>query len=344
MKSKITLLLLSLGLSFNALAQRGDPSVDPQIDPQIRVFLKGLNDAGRGKTPLYLLPGKGPGNALTGLQNQTQVDMSGVEITDKTITMDGLSVPVHIIRPDGKSGKLPVLLFIHGGVWIAGNWDNHKRLARDLAVGSGAIVVFPDYTLIREAKFPTQLNQCYATLKWIAAHGDEINADGSRIAIAGNSVGGNMTAATCLMDKDKNGPPIRFQLLLYPSVDANFQTGSYTQFANDRFLSRAFMQYGFSFYEPNLKARNNRYVAPLKATVAQLKGLPPTLIITSENDPLRDEGEAYGHKLREAGVDCTTVRYIGMIHDFQLLNAINKVPAVQASLRQAYLELRDHLQ
>jgi acetyl esterase len=335
---KLTAALLFL--SAAASAQTIDASVDPQIDPQIRTFLKGLNAAGKGQTPIFKLPGTGPGDALTGLQNMTSVDMSGVDIVDKTITEDGLSIPVHIISPQGASGVLPVIIFYHGGVWLAGNFDNHKRFVRDLVVGVNAIAVFPDYTLIPQAKYPTQINQAYATLKWVSEHAAEFNGDPARIAIAGNSVGGNMTAAVALMAKDRKGPALRMEALFYPAVGANFETSSYKAFANDRFLSRAFMEYGWNLYAPDLKTRKERYAVPLEATIEQLKGLPPTLIQTAENDPLRDEGEAYGRKLREAGVSCTTTRYVGMIHDFQLLNAINKVPGVQAALQQVYTELK----
>ncbi|HEY0175911.1 MAG TPA: alpha/beta hydrolase [Pedobacter sp.] len=343
MKLKNLLTVALLGVCATVSAQKIDASVDPQIDPQVRTFLKGLNAASKGQTPLFKLPGTGPGDALTGLQAQTPVDLSGIEITDKTINQDGLNISIHILRPEGVKETLPVIIFYHGGVWLAGNFENHKRFVRDLVVGTNAVAVFVDYTLIPEAKYPTQINQAYATLEWVAAHGAEINIDPSRIAVAGNSVGGNMAASVALMAKDKHGPEIRFQALFYPAVGANFETESYKAFANDRFLSKDFMEYGWNLYAPDLKTRKDRYAVPLEATIEQLKGLPATLIQTAENDPLRDEGEAYGRKLREAGVNCTTTRYVGMIHDFQLLNAINKVPAVQASLQEAYTQLKNAL-
>jgi acetyl esterase/lipase len=343
MKLKQLLFMALLGTSAAASAQKIDASVDPRIDPEIRVFLKKLNDDGKGKTPIYKLPGSGPADALTGLQNQTPVDMSGVEISSRTITQDGVSVGIHIMRPEGVQGTLPVILFIHGGVWIVGNWENHKRLVRDLVVGTQAVSVFVDYTLLPDAVYPTQINQSYATLKWIAAHGAEINVDPSRIAVAGNSVGGNMAAAIALMTKDKGGPALRMELLLVPAVGANFETESYKEFGNDRFLTRDFMKFGYDLYAPDPKQRKDRYVVPMEATVDQVKGLPYTLIQTAENDPLRDEGEAYGHKLREAGVVCTVTRYGGLIHDFMALNGINKVPAVQSSIAQACMELRKAL-
>jgi acetyl esterase len=340
---KPALLLLMMAASHNLFAQNVDPAKDPRIDPIIRGFLKNLNAAGKGQTPIYKLPGSGPADALTGLQEKTKVDMSGVEISSRTISEDGLSIPIHIMRPEGVKGVLPVFVFYHGGVWIVGNFENHKRLVRDLVVGTKAVAVFLDYTPIPKAKYPTQINQAYATLKWVAEHGAEINVDPSRLAIVGNSVGGNMAAAIALMDKDKKGPAIRMEVLLYPAVGANFNTGSYLAYGNDRFLTRDFMKFGYDVYAPSLAERKNRYVVPMEATVAQVAGLPRTLIQTADNDPLRDEGEAYGRKLREAGVDCTNTRYMGLTHDFQVLNAINKVPAVQASIRQVVLEMKDAL-
>jgi acetyl esterase/lipase len=332
-----------LGTGATASAQKIDASVDPRIDPAIRSFLKELNEGSKGKTPIYKLPGSGPADALTALQDQTPVDMSGVEISSRTITQDGVTVGIHIMRPQGATGILPVIVFYHGGVWIVGNFENHKRLVRDLVVGTGAAAVFVDYTLLPEAKYPVQINQAYATLNWVAQHGAEINVDPSRIAIAGNSVGGNMAASIALMAKDKGGPALRMQLLFVPAVGADFETASYKEFANGRFLTRDFMEFGYDQYAPDPKQRKDRYVVPMEATVEQVKGLPYTLIQTAENDPLRDEGEAYGHKLREAGVACTMTRYGGLIHDFMALNGINKVPGVQSALAQACFELKNAL-
>jgi len=343
MQLKKILTIALLGIASAASAQTADPSTDPHIDPQVRVFLKKLNDAGKGQPPIYKLPGSGPADALTALQNQTDVDMSGIEVTEKTITEDGVTVPLHIMRPVGVSGVLPVIVFYHGGVWLVGNYENHKRFVRDLVVGTQAVAVFVDYTLIPVAKFPVQINQAYAALKWVSEHGSEINVDPSRIAIAGNSVGGNMAAAIALMDKDKHGPALRMELLLYPAVGADFTTGSYKMYGQNRFLTTDFMKYGYDVYAPNMETRKNRYCVPMAATIEEAKGLPYTLIQVAENDPLRDEGEAYGRKLREAGVNCTVTRYNGLIHDFQVLNAINTVPAVQTSIKQAVDELKNAL-
>lgn len=237
-----------------------------------------------------------------------------------------------------------MLLFIHGGVWIVGNFQNHQRLLRDLVVGSGQVGVFVEYTPLPQAKFPTQMEETYAALKWVAAHASEFGADGTRIAVAGNSVGGNMSAALTLMTKDRNGPKISYQVLFIPATDASVDTDSYHEFGTGRFLARAFMKYGWDLYAPDEKTRDNPYVSPLRASIEELSGLPPALVITAENDPLRDEGEAYARKLKEAGVEVAAVRYDGMIHDFVLLNAIHEVAGVQAAIRQASKAIREGLQ
>jgi acetyl esterase/lipase len=316
------------------------PANDARIDPQIRSFLAEINN---DSSPFWQLPQPQPQDILTGLQSQTPVDMSGVTTSERTISQDGRTVRLYIMTPERVSGKPGVLLFIHGGVWIVGNFQNHQRLLRDLVVGSGQIGVFVEYSPLPAAKFPTQLEESYAALKWVAEHAGEFGADSSRIAVAGNSVGGNMTAALTLMAKDRNGPKISYQVLFVPATDASVDTASYHEFATGRFLARAFMKYGWDLYAPDEKTRNNPYVSPLRASLDQLKGLPPTLVVTAENDPLRDEGEAYARKLKEAGVEVDAVRYIGTIHDFMLLNALHHEPSTEAAIKQANEGVRLHL-
>lgn len=316
------------------------PADDTRIDPQVRAFLANIN---KDSAPFWELPQPKPQDILTSLQSQTSVDLSGVITTERTIVQDGRTVKLYIMKPEHVSGKPGVLLFIHGGVWIVGNFQNHQRLLRDLVVGSGQIGVFVEYTPLPEAKFPTQLEECYAALKWIAAHADELGADGNRVAIAGNSVGGNMSAALALMAKDRKGPQISYQVLLIPATDASVDTASYHEYGTGRFLARAFMKYGWDLYAPGKNARANPYVSPLRASSAELKGLPPALVITAENDPLRDEGEAYARKLKEAGVSVDAVRYNGTIHDFVLLNALRHVPSTEAAIEQVNEGLRQHL-
>jgi len=325
-------LLGGIAMTEVVAAQAPNPATDTRIDPQVRAFLSELN---KDSSPFWELPQPKPQEILTGLQNKTAVDMSGVTTVEKTIKQDGLNVKLYIMTPQQATPNPGVLLFIHGGVWIVGNFQNHQRLLRDLVVGSGQVGIFVEYTPLPEAKFPTQLEESYAALKWVAAHADEFGADGTRIAVAGNSVGGNMTAALTLMAKDRKGPKIAYQVLLIPATDASVDTDSYHELGNGRFLARAFMKYGWDLYVPDQKTRNNPYVSPLRASTDELKGLPPALVITAENDPLRDEGEAYAHKLMDAGVAVAAARYDGMIHDFVLLNAIRDTPEVKAALSQA---------
>jgi len=319
-----------------------DVATDPHLDPAVRAYLVEVNK-NPSPTPLWELPQPQPQDAITGLQNKTPVDMSGVTISERTITQNGVSVKLFIMKPEHVAGTPGVVFFIHGGVWIVGNFANHQRLLRDMVVDSGQIGVFVEYTPLPKAKFPTQLDESYAALEWVAAHAGELGADGSRIAVAGNSVGGNMAAALTLMAKDRKGPKIAYQVLLIPATDASVDTDSYKQFANDRFLARAFMKYGWDLYAPDAKTRDNPYVSPLRASLDAMKGLPPALVITAENDPLRDEGEAYARKLKEAGVVVTAVRYNGTIHDFVLLNGLRQVPSTEAALQQIGEGIRQHI-
>jgi len=319
-----------------------DAASDPQIDRRVRAFRADLD---KDSSPFFweLLPGSQVRAIGSGLQAKTPVDLSGVTIAEKTITEHGRNIKLYIVKPEKADGTLPVFMFFHGGVWIAGNFENHKRFVRDLVVGSGAAAVFVEYDPIPDAVYPTQIEENYAASKWVAAHGAEIGVDGTRMAVAGNSVGGNMAAVVALMAKDRGGPKISFQLLFWPATDANFETESYRSFDTGRFLPRAFMQFGWNIYAPDAKTRKEPYAAPLQARVEQLRGLPPALIQTAENDVLRDEGEAYGRKLSEAGVEVISTRYIGQIHDFGLLNALRDVPSTRAALRQASEEAKRYL-
>src|SRR5690606_3892746 len=214
----------------------------------------------------------------------------------------------------------------------------------DLVVGSGAAAVYVDYTPSPEARYPAAINQAYAATQWVADNGSQIGVDGSRLAVAGNSVGGNMAAVVALKAKEAGTPQLRFQALLWPVTDANFNNASYNQFAEGHFLTRGMMQWFWDNYTTDAQQRNEIHASPLRASLEQLKGLPPALVQTAEMDVLRDEGEAYARKLDAAGVTVTSVRYNGMIHDYGLLNVLAEVPAVRSALDQAAQALKDHLQ
>ncbi|VFU08431.1 alpha/beta hydrolase [Methylocella tundrae] len=338
--AKLAALIAGLALLAPPVLAAPNPATDDRIDPQVRAFLDEIN---KDSSQFWRLPQPKPQEIFTALQNKTPVDMSGVTVTDRTINQDGQEVKLYIMTSEHPAAKPGVLLFIHGGVWIIGNFANHERLLRDLVVESGQVGVFVEYTSLPAARYPTQMDQAYAALKWIAAHASEFGADGGRIAVAGNSVGGDMTAALALMAKDRHGPKISYQVLLIPATDASVDTPSYREFGTGRFLTRTFMAYGWELYALEEKTRNLPYVSPLRASKEELKGLPPALVITAENDPLRDDGERYARKLKDAGVAVTAVRYNGMIHDFVALNALRGLPEVKAALHQASEGIRDHL-
>jgi acetyl esterase/lipase len=214
---------------------------------------------------------------------------------------------------------------------------------RDLVVASGAVAVFPDYMPSPEAHYPTAINQIYAATKWVSEHGKEIGVNGNNLAVVGNSVGGNMTAAVVLMAQKKKGPAIKLQVMLWPVTDANFDTGSYKELGEGRFLTRNMMIWFWDNYLPDATTRKEITASPLQASLEELKGFPPALIQTAENDVLRDEGEAYARKLDEAGVPVTLTRYGGLIHDYGLLNPLAKIQAVQTALLQAAAVIRQAL-
>ncbi|MDX2049053.1 MAG: alpha/beta hydrolase [Chitinophagaceae bacterium] len=314
---------------------------DLRIFTEVRAFLKVLN-SGTGKPIEELIPREAR-KVLTDAQNSVTVDYSGIEESERTIVQDGEKVTIHITKPIGVSTNAPVFIFIHGGGWVLGDYPTHRRLVRDLVVTSGAVAVFPDYTPSPEARYPVAINQIYAALKWVSSHGDEIGVNGKNLAVVGNSVGGNMTASVVLMAKEKKGPAIKLQVMLWPVTDANFETTSYKELGEGRFLTRNMMIWFWDNYLPDKKARKEIYASPLQASLEQLKGLPPALIQTAENDVLRDEGEAYARKLNEAGVKVTLTRYGGLIHDYGLLNPLAEVPAVKTALTQAAVVIKEAL-
>ncbi|MBD2836449.1 alpha/beta hydrolase [Pseudomonas sp. JM0905a] len=313
----------------------------PGVERNTQAFLEALA-AGGGK-PLETLAPKEARAVLVGAQASVKLELPKADVSQKTIEADGQKIDLTIVRPAGVKGTLPVFMFFHGGGWVLGDYPTHERLIRDLVANSGAVAVYVNYTPSPEAKYPTAINQAYAATKWVADHGKEIGVDGSRLAVAGNSVGGNMAAVVSLMAKDKGTPKIRFQALLWPVTDSNFNNASYNQFENGHFLTRDMMKWFWNSYTTDPRQRAEIYASPLQASTEQLKGLPPALVQTAEFDVLRDEGEAYARKLDSAGVEVTSVRYNGMIHDFGLLNVLAKVPGTRAAMQQAGEAIKEHL-
>lgn len=310
-------------------------------DRQVEAFLDALNSA--GSPPVESLPPQEARQVLIGAQKSVEVDLSGVEESEHTLHIDGQAIVLNILRPAGSQGALPAFMFFHGGGWVLGDWFTHKRLVRDLVVNSGAVGIFVNYTPSPEAQYPVAINQAYAATRWVAEQGATISVDGSRLAVAGNSVGGNMATVVSLMAKEQGTPSIAFQVLLWPVTDANFTTGSYQSYPEGYFLTKGMMAWFWDNYTTDPAQRAQITASPLRALPEQLAGLPPALVQVAEFDVLRDEGIAYARKLDEAGVDTTLVSYLGLIHDYGLLNPLAEVPAVKSALLQAAAELKQRL-
>lgn len=335
MKTRTTLLTgtaLTFILSSHALAAGGP------LERNTDQFIQAL--AAKGGPPIYKLSIEEARKVLDGAQ-AGPVNKLPAQIEDRTIPGGPTGeISIRIVRPIKSSGKLPVVVYFHGGGWILGNKDTHDRLVREIANGARAAVVFVNYAPSPEAKYPTAIEQAYAATKYVAEHGQSLNLDSTRLAVAGDSVGGNMAAVVTLLAKERGGPKIDYQVLFYPVTDANLGNASYQEFANGPWLTKPAMEWFWNAYAPDVATRKRPTVSPLQAPIDQLKGLPPALVITDENDVLRDEGEAYAQKLIQAGVRVTAVRYLGTIHDFVMLNAIMETPAARSAIALANLNLQ----
>ena len=308
-----------------------------QLEPEAQAFA----EAG-ALSPLLFTLGPEQGRLALDEAQSGRVRKHPVDIEDLTIT-DGPSaqVALRIVRPQNMQTPLPAIVYIHGAGWVFGSTQTHDRLMRELAVGAGAAVVFPAYRLCPEVRYPTALEECYMAAQWVARCGQEHGLDAERLAVAGDSVGGNMATVITLLSRERGGPDIRLQLLFYPVTDAAFDTASYHQFAEGYHLRRDAMMWFWDQYTRHPGERNEITASPLRASVEQLQGLPAALIITAEADVLRDEGEAYANKLREAGVRVTAVRFQGTIHDFVMLNALAQTAATRGAIALATAWLRE---
>jgi len=323
-------------LTASAIAQAA-----PVLEPATQQFIDALT-AQKGP-PIYTLSPADARNVLAGAQSQ-QVEKQAARIEDRVIDAGPTGkVALRIVRPAQAKGVLPVIMYFHGGGWVLGDKNTHDRLIREIANGAQATVVFVDYDRSPETQFPVPVEQAYAATRYVAEHAKQFNVDATRMAVAGDSVGGNMAAAVTLMAKEQGGPALRYQVLFYPVTDANFDDGSYNEFADGPWLTKNAMKWFWDAYAPNAADREKITASPLRASLDQLKDLPPALVITDENDVLRDEGEAYARKLSQAGVRVTAVRYEGTIHDFVMLNALAKTPATRAAIEQASTVLKKAL-
>jgi acetyl esterase/lipase len=286
-----------------------------------------------------------PAEARKVLDDVQAAPIDKLPVADQWITVraDVGDVRVRIVRPADAAGTLPVVLYMHGGGWVLGNADTHDRLVRELAVGTGAAVVFVEYDRSPEAHYPVAIEQGYAAAQWIVREGAANDLDAERLAVAGDSVGGNMTAALALMASERGDVRFVHQSMYYPVTDAAMDTGSYEQFAEGYFLTAKAMQWFWDAYAPDVERRSEPFASPLRASDEQLAGLPPAFLIVDEADVLRDEGEAYAARLRAAGVAITTVRYDGITHDFMMLNPLSNTRATRAAVAQAISILRDAL-
>ncbi len=311
------------------------------IEPATRSFLEKIN-ASKGPQIYQMSPGDAR-NVLSDVQ-AVEVTRMPVDVEEKVLPAGpGGRVNVHIVRPKWSTETLPVIMYYHGGGWVLGDFNIFERPIGALASKVNAAVVFVDYSRSPEAKYPVAIEQDYAALEYVAGHGGELNVDSSRLAIAGDSVGGNMTAIIAMLAKLRNGPRIGLQVLFYPVTDASFDNASYRQFASGYWLTREAMKWFWDNYLPDRAERKNPMASPLQASVDQLRGLPPALVMTNEYDVLRDEGEAYAHKLMDAGVPTTGVRCLGTIHDMVMLNALAETPAPKAAIELASGMLREAL-
>jgi acetyl esterase len=333
------IMLILTGILTGHLYAQGPAADDPHLSKAVKKFLVPLNAPGPG---LETLGPKAARQALVDAQASVKFDYSKVEESEKTIVTDGRTIKLNIMRPKGVTGKLPVFMYIHGGGWVLGDYPTHKRMVRDLVILTGFEAVFVNYTPSPEAKYPVAVNEIYAASKWVSIHGAEINADGSKLGIIGNSVGGNMSTATALMANAKGKQLFKVEVLMWPVTNADFEDGSWKAYGDERFLTAPLMKWMWDNYATP-EQRKEIYACPLQATAADIKGLPPTLIMVAENDILRDEGEAYGRKLDDAGISVTTIRFNGVIHDWGLLNGLAGIPQTKELFLEASSTLKRYL-
>jgi acetyl esterase len=310
----------------------------PVLDPATRAYL----DAGASRPQLWKIPVEEGRTLVVEWEAANAGPKLPVDIEGRIIGVGAnKSVPIRTVRPQGSTGMLPAIMYFHGGGWVFCDRNTHDGILRELAIGANATVVFVDYARSPEVRYPVAIEEAYAATKWVAENGREIGADATRLAVAGDSAGGNMSTVTCLLAKERGGPKIDLQVLFCPTVDASFDTPSYRQFAIGYGLDLEFMEWFYDQYVPDPNRRNRSTVSPLRASLEELAGLPPALVITAECDVLRDEGEAYARKLLQAGVPVTATRYLGAIHDFMIHNATAQTAAGRSAIAHANAMLRD---
>lgn len=310
------------------------------IEPNTRKFLEKINSQTGPK--LTDLPLDKAREVFSSLQD-VPVHKAPASYEDLVFKTESKDINVRIYRPENSKGKLPVIFYCHGAGWVFGDKNVYDRLCRDLVAGSGAALVFTDFSRAPEAKFPTAIEEFYAAAKYVNDNADKHNLDATKMLVAGDSVGGNMATVLSMMVKERGGLKFKAQVLFYPVTNAEFDNDSYKQFADGHFLSREAMQWFWNQYITDLDQRKDPKASPLKASIEQLKDLPEALVVNGEFDVLRDEGEAYAHKLIEAGVKVTAMTFRGTIHDFVMLNALRETPAAEGAIKTACQFIKERI-
>lgn len=289
------------------------------LDPKAQKFLQeqAAQAAANPQPPFDRMTSEAVRRLLNGILLTLDGAPSPVaKVEERTIPGPAVAIPVRIYTPPGES-PFPALIYFHGGGWVVGNLDTHDVCCRDLANGARCIVVSVDYRLSPENKFPAAADDAYAAALWVAEQASALGVDSNRIAVGGDSAGGNLATVACLMARDRGGPALIYQVLIYPVTDFNLDTPSYRENAEGYYLTREKMAYFWNQYLANQADGAHSYASPLRRV--DLRGLPPALVVTAGYDPLRDEGETYARRLEEAGVAVTLARYQDMIHGFLLM-------------------------
>ncbi|KAJ8662380.1 hypothetical protein O0I10_002074 [Lichtheimia ornata] len=254
---------------------------------------------------------------------------------------DGQTIRLVITRPvNSENEMLPVIIYLHGGGWVFGNAQTHKRVRTELTARAHAAVVFVEYTLSPKARYPTALEECFAALKWTIDHGSTMMIDASKLAVVGDSAGGNLTATVSLLAKRRGlGNAIKYCVLYYPTVDADFDRPSYQQFREHYDLTANEMKFFWNHYLPDASKRQDPLASPIHASLEELSGLPPTMVISAEADVLRDEAEDYARRLMAAHVPVVAMRYQGTIHGFATFDTMT--PSGKALLNHTVAQLKE---
>ena len=318
--------------------QSGGSNHDDLLESQTKNFIASLKNT----TPIYKLTPTEARDVLNKIQSDESYK-SMVDMEDLNIQIENENISITIFRPKNNKNVLPAIMYFHGGGWILGNKQTHGRLVSEIAVGANVAIVFVNYTLAPEAKYPIQLRQCYLATKYIGANGKKHNLNVNKLIVAGDSVGGGLATVVTMLANEITEPKISYQILFYPVTDSLMNTISYQEYYDGPWLTKAAMEWFFNAYESDLERRRYVNISPLTASKKQLRNLPPTLIITDENDVLRDEGEIYAHKLMQAGVEVIAIRYLGTIHDFLMLDPLKNTPAVKSALKLTINQIKDIL-